>query len=441
MNFSESMQEKVLPLIMKFVNFRPVQAIKDGMLFIMPLSIVGSLFLLLAEFPYEPVKQFFVNIGWAPAMYQANNATIGIMGVVAVITISYSFAKNAGHEPLSAGIAGLVSFMLLLNWNIPTEEIVAGVPGIPTNWVGSQGVVAAIILGVLVGYIYTFLLDRDLRIKMPETVPSGVANSFSALIPIFVVALIAAILYGILNSLGTSFLEIIYSTLQVPLQGVSGTIGMALIVPFAIHFLWWFGIHGATVTLSVVEPILRANLVDNAELYRAGELSIANGAHVLTVANTNVFMTPTGSGMTFGIVFYMLFMAKSEQFKTLGKLALGPSLFNINEPIIFGTPIVMNPLFLVPFILVPMIGYLSSFFLMQWGILPLPIGIEAPWTTPPILQGLITGGWQWAVYQVVLLAMSIAVYYPFARIADTAAYNEEQGGEGLEDLADSPVDI
>lgn len=432
MDFNDMIQEKLLPRVNKFTNLRPVQAIKDGMMFIMPLSIVGSIFLLLAEFPYAPIKEFFANIGWAPAMYQANNATMGIMAAVAAVTIPYSFAKNEKLEPLSAGVAGIVSFMLLLNWNVSVDGLDEGVAGIPTNWLGAEGVVAAIILGIIVGYIYMFLLKKDIRIKMPESVPSGVANSFSALIPIFVVTAISAIIYGVFNSLGTSFLDIIYTSLQVPLQGLSSSLGMAFILPLAIHFLWWFGIHGAVVVGSVTEPILRANLVDNAKLYQQGNLSIENGGHILTVVNNNALMHPGGSGATLGLAIFMAFFAKSKQFKTLGKLSLGPGLFNINEPLLFGTPIVMNPLMVIPFILTPLIGNVFSYLLINWGILPLPIGIEAPWTTPSFILGLIAGGWTWAAYSIMMVVISFLIYYPFAKRIDKTAYAEELGVESDE---------
>ena len=429
MDFNDFIQEKLLPGVNTFTSLRPVQAIKDGMMFIMPLSIVGSIFLLLAEFPYAPIKNFFANIGWAPAMYQANNATMGIMAAVAAVTIPYTFAKNERLEPLSAGITGLVSFMLLLNWNIPVEGLEEGVVGIPTNWLGAEGVVAAIILGILVGYLYIFLLKRDIRIKMPESVPSGVANSFNALIPILLVATLSAIVFGVFDRLETSFLDIIYTSLQVPLQGLSSSLGMAIILPLAIHFLWWFGIHGAVVVGSVTEPILRANLVDNAKLYQQGNLSIENGGHILTVVNNNTFMHPGGSGATLGLALFMAFFAKSEQFKTLGKLSIGPGIFNINEPLLFGTPIVMNPMMVIPFILIPLIGNVSSYLLIRWGVLPLPIGIEAPWTTPSIILGLIAGGWSWALYSVVMIFISFLIYFPFARRLDKEAYVKEQGME------------
>lgn len=428
MAFSDTVQDKILPVVMKFINAKPVVAIKEGMMYIMPLSIVGSVFLLLAEFPWAPIKNFFANMGWSTAMYQVNNATMGIMGLVAVVSIAYAYARNEGHEPLAAGVAGLVSFMILLEWNIPVEGVEGGATGVPTNWIGSQGIVAALIIGISVGFLYSLLLEKDVRIKMPESVPSGVSNAFSALIPVALVALISSIIYGILNSMGTSFLDIIYTALQVPLQGLSDSLGMAIIHPLAVHFLWWFGIHGAVTVGAIVEPILRANLAENLELFRAGELSIENGANILTVANTNVFQTPTGSGLTIGIVVFMLFFAKSQQFKTLGRLALPSSLFNINEPIIFGTPIVMNPLLMVPFILVPTLGNVFGYFLIATGILPPAMGVEVPWTTPPIIQGFLVGGWKWAVAQFVVIVMSIAIYYPFMKAIDDRAYAEEQEG-------------
>jgi len=436
MSFTDRVNEQILPKVMKFVNFRPVQAIKDGMLFIMPLSIVGSIFLLFAEFPWAPVKDFFVNMGWAPAMYQANNATIGIMGIVAVIAIAYSFVKSEGFEPLGAGISALVVYFLLLEWLIPAEGVEGGyVTGVPTNWLGASGVIAAILIGLFVGYTYTFLLKRDIRIKMPDSVPPGVSNSFSALLPMGVTTLVAAILYGFLNSQGTSFLDVIYNTLQVPLQGLSGSIGFAIVVPLTVHLLWWFGIHGATTVNGIIDPIMRANLADNANLFRDGQLTVENGAHIIA-KNTDRFFQLGGSGNTVGLVVFLLIFAKSQQLKTLGPLAVGGSVFNINEPIIFGAPIVMNPLLFIPFVFVPLLTYLAFYFLANFGIVGPAIGIEIPWTTPPIIHGMLAGGWTWAVFEIFALIFSVAAYYPFMRKYDQQLLAEEQGLAG-EEVADA----
>lgn len=432
MSFIDKVNEKALPVVMKFVSFRPVQAIKDGMLFIMPLSIVGSIFLLLAEFPWDPIKNFFVNMDWAPAMYQANNATIGIMGIVAVVAIAYSFVKSEGFEPLGAGISALVVYFLLLEWLIPADGVEGGyVTGVPTNWLGASGVIAAILIGLFVGYIYTFLLKRDVRIKMPESVPPGVANSFSALLPMAFTTLAAAILYGILNSSGTSFLDVIYNTLQLPLQGLSGSIGFAIVVPLTVHLLWWFGIHGATTVSGIIDPIMRANLADNANLFREGQLSVENGAHIIA-KNTDRFFQLGGSGNTVGLVVFLLFFAKSQQLKTLGPLAVGGSIFNINEPIIFGAPVVMNPLLFIPFIFVPLLTYLAFYFLAKFGIVAPAIGIEVPWTTPPIIHGMLAGGWTWAIFEAFALVFSVVAYYPFMKKYDQQLVAEEQGLEGEE---------
>lgn len=427
MSFIDTVNEKVLPSVMKFVTFRPVQAIKDGMLFIMPMSIIGSIFLLLAEFPLPIVKNFFVNVGWAPAMYQANNATIGIMGIVAAITITYSFVKSEGLEPLGAGISALVSYFLLLEWLIPAEGTESGfVTGIPTNWLGSSGVIAAIIIGIFVGYVYTFLLKRDIRIKMPESVPPGVANSFSALIPMGVTTIVAAIIYGLFNNAGTSFLDVIYHTLQVPLQGLSGSVGFAFVIPLTVHLLWWFGIHGATTVNGIVDPIMRANLSDNAQLFREGRLSVAEGAHIIA-KNTDRMYQLGGSGNTVGLVIFLLIFAKSQQLKTLGPLTVGGTIFNINEPVIFGAPIVMNPLLFIPFVFVPTLTYLALYFLINAGIVSPATGVEIPWTTPPIIHGFLAGGWTWAVFEFFALVFSVVAYFPFMRKYDQQLLAEEQG--------------
>ncbi len=276
------------------------------------------------------------------------------------------------------------------------------------------------------GYIYTFLIKREITIKMPESVPSGVANSFNALIPMAVVALFSVILYGILNANDTSFLDIIYTTLQVPLQGMSDSIGMAFVVPLAIHFLWWFGIHGATTVLGVVEPILRANLSDNAQLFRDGRLSVAEGAHIIA-KNTDRMYQLGGSGNTVGLVVFLLIFAKSQQLKTLGPLTVGGTIFNINEPVIFGAPIVMNPLLFIPFVFVPTLTYLALYFLISTGIVSPATGVEIPWTTPPIIHGFLAGGWTWAVFEFFALVFSVVAYFPFMRKYDQQLLAEEQG--------------
>lgn len=156
-------------------------------------------------------------------------------------------------------------------------------------------------------------------------------------------------------------------------------------------------------------------------------LTLANGGHIVTQQLLDQFMTVTGAGMTIGIVVYMAFFAKSAQFKDLGKLSLAPAIFNINEPILFATPIVMNPIMMVPFFVTPMLSAILTWTAIRVGLIPMFPGTLVPWTTPPIISGLLVGGWKTALWQALMLLMTFFTYLPFIRKQDHLNYASEQG--------------
>ena len=212
--------------------------------------------------------------------------------------------------------------------------------------------------------------------------------------------------------------EWIYATIQTPLQhATDGPLGV-VVVAFLPVFLWLFGVHGATIVSGIMTPLLLANNANNLALYKAGKLTLDNGAHIVTQAFMDQFITVTGSGMTIGLVIFMLVRAKSVQMKTLGKLEFVPALFNINEPILFGLPLVLNPLLAIPFILTPLISGFTTYAIIALGIIPPFNGMYVPWTTPAVVSGLIVGGWQGALWQAIMLVMTAFMYYPFARKYD-----------------------
>ena len=174
-------------------------------------------------------------------------------------------------------------------------------------------------------------------------------------------------------------------------------------------------------------PILTANSLQNAAIFKAhGVVTAANGGHVFVQSLLDQFGTVTGSGMTIGLVFFMAFMAKSAQMKSIGRLSFLPGLFNINEPVLFGVPIVMNPLLIIPFMFMPAISMGSTYWLIKLGVIPYFTGVQVPWTTPPILSGLLVGGWKMMIWQAVVLVLSFFVYLPFAHKQDQILYGQEQ---------------
>jgi PTS system cellobiose-specific IIC component len=428
--FEKSM-EKMSPTIMKFANSKPIIAIKDGVMMTMPLTLVGSVFLLLAFIPlpsWNPWMTSLFGANWQQPLFQVTGASFDLMALVAVFGIAYNYAKNEGIDGINSGILGIVSFIIVTISSVTAKsgEKIGGV--IPKTWTGGQGMIAAILIGLAVGYIYSWFITRDLRIKLPEGVPSGVVSAFTALIPAAVIMTLSMLVFIFFSVVtGKTFIEWIYSVLQIPLQGLTDSLGGALAIPFTISFLWWFGIHGAALIGGVMGPLLQANGLANQELVKHGTALVAGqNAHIVTQQFVDQFITFGGSGMTLGLVIAMLYYAKSSRLKTLGRLSIIPGLFNINEPILFGFTIVLNPMLFIPFVIVPMLSGLITYLSILSGFVPAFTAVQVPWTTPPIISGFIVGGWRAALLQALLILMAAVIYFPFLKKQDAQYVKEEQ---------------
>ncbi|EKF50411.1 PTS sugar transporter subunit IIC [Lactococcus garvieae] len=429
--------EKLMPPMMKFLNTKAVTAIKNGMLYPIPFIIIGAIFLILANFPQQNVADWIVQIGWAPIFNQAYAASFGIMALFATFGIAYSWVKSEGYEGASAGLTAIIVMVMLQPSTISTvtkiadgsavagEYQVSGV--IDAAWLGGKGMILAMLAGLLVGWSYSWFMKKDIRIKLPEQVPANVSDSFGALVPAFVITFVAMLIYA-LSVLTTDQtpIEWIYTLIQTPLQhATDGPLGVFLIA-FLPVFIWWFGVHGATVIGGIMTPLLLANNADNLKLFQEGNLSLDHGAHIVTQAFMDQFITVTGSGMTFGFVIFMIYRARSVQMKTIGKLTLAPAFFNINEPVLFGMPIVLNPILAFPFLIAPLVSGFGTYAAIALGIIPPFNGIFVPWTTPPILSGLIVGGWQGAAWQALMIFVTGAIYWPFAKKYDAILVQQEK---------------
>lgn len=434
MSISQKLNETVIPAVMKFVNLKPVVALKDGILFILPLTLIGSVFLLLAQIPYQPFNDWMASMlssNWTEPLMQAYGASFKIIALVATMAIAYVYTKNEGHEPFSAGVISLVVFLLTTNSYVTLESGEKVSEVIPKAWTGGEGMVTAIIIGLLVGMIYSWFLRKNITIKMPAGVPQGVANSFAALIPGAVIIVGATIIYTIFKyGLNTTFIEWIYRMIQTPLQGLSDSLGGVIVMCFLIPSLWWFGVHGSTIVGGVMDGILITNATSNQAIIDSGlPLTIENGGRIVTQQFKDCVVNLSGAGATIGLVICMLFLAKSAQSKQLGKLAIVPACFNINEPVIFGTPIVMNPFMAIPFIATPVVIGVLQYLAISMGLIPLYTGVVVPWTTPPIISGFLTGGWRTALFQVVVIAISTAIYFPFFKKVDNMNYENEKAAQ------------
>ncbi|MCH4207235.1 MAG: PTS transporter subunit EIIC [Solobacterium sp.] len=355
------------------------------------------------------------------------------MSLVAVVGIAYTYVKNEGLIPLPAAFISLSCFLILQPGYL-TNEAGESVAVIMKDWCSGQGMIGAIVVGLVVGSVYSLFVHKHIMIKMPDMVPDGIKNTFASLIPGFVLIFGATIVCIIFqNAFGTTFFEWIYRVLQIPLQNLTDTLGGMCIAVFLISFLWWFGIHGAAVVDGVLYGLWTANAMSNQALLDKGlSLTSANGAHIVTAQFYDQFIVVTGSCITIGAVLYMVFCARSQKFKAIGKVGIVPSIFNVNEPILFGTPFVMNPFLFIPMIAVPLIVTIVQYLAISSGLCPMYSGVMVPWTTPIIISGFLVGGWKTALLQVATIAISFGIYFPFMRKVDKLALEEESKAAAIE---------
>lgn len=422
--------DKVIPAMMAFINTKAIQSLKDGLLYSMPMMMIGSVCLLLANFPYKPIADALAAAGISAVLNQAFDSTFNIMALIASIGIAYTYVKNEGYNGMPAGVISLCSYLIIQPSSLAVEG--GGSAGvIMKTWTGGQGMIGALLVGLVVGWVYSIFMKKNITIKMPAGVPEGVANAFVALIPGAAIVAAVSILFAVFRiALDTTPMEWIYGAIQIPLQGLTDSFGGVIGMGFMVPFLWFFGIHGSTLVGGIMGPVLAANSAANQAILDAGmELNLANGGHIVTQQFFDQFMTVTGAGMTIGLVMFMVFFAKSSQLKEIGKLGFGPAWFNINEPVLFGVPIVLNPLMAVPFMLMPVISGIIEYFAIYSGLCPMYAGVIVPWTCPPVISGFLIGGWRTALLQAGVLVLSFFVYMPFIRIIDKDYAKQEKAAQ------------
>ncbi|CAH0538538.1 PTS sugar transporter subunit IIC [Vibrio marisflavi] len=422
---------KILPTILKFVNSKPITAIKEGFMLTMPLTIIGSIFLLIAFVPIDGYNEFMARIfgaEWSVPLFQVVGATFDILALVGAFGIAFTYVKYEGHNGVNAGILSIVSMLIVMNAFVVAPDGVTHITGvIPKTFLGGKGMIAAIIIGLSVGWIYSAVLNKNWVIKLPDSVPEGVSNAFRSLIPGFIIILLAFLTYIFFDvAFNKTFIETIYTAVQTPLQSMSdsfyGAVGIALL----ISLLWWCGVHGPVIVMGIMGPIVQANALHNQSLINAGDLLVAGeNAKIVTNQFVDQFITVGGSGLTFGLVCCMVLFARSAQYKQLGKLSFIPGVFNINEPVIFATPIIFNPIMLVPFILAPVASAVMVYSAINFGWVQPFTAIQVPWTTPMVLSGFIVGGWGAAILQICVFLMTLFVYFPFFKYQDRLALSEE----------------
>ncbi len=392
----------VVPALTALSDNTYMSAIRSGMVSVVPLTIIGGLFLVLS---YLPIPGWEARVGpWLPLLQIPVTATFGILGLVACLAIAYDLGSRLGQEALVSATMAATVFLLI---QIEPTDLTFRTPGL-----GSQGLFTAILVALVVVRVQKLFTDRGVVITMPGTVPAVVYQSFLSLVPL----LFLVVTFWLIRFVAGVDINQTVQAAFGPLVFALNTLPGILVYAFLVSLLWSVGIHGDNALDAIVAPIFLQYLAENVAATTAGlplPYVTANGFFT-------TFVNVGGTGATLALAL-VLVGSRDAAFRQVGRLSLPTQVFQINEPIFFGLPIVLNPVFMVPYVLNALILTTGSYLLMSWGLVERPF-INVPWTTPPIIgHYLVTGGdWRAAIWGVVSLVIAALVYYPFARAAERA---------------------
>ncbi|NIZ19814.1 PTS sugar transporter subunit IIC [Entomospira culicis] len=418
MSTGSLMEHYFLNPMTKLAKQRHLMAIRDGMVSTIPLTIVGSLFLIFLNLPFTDAfkegKAFFQflaanSLGIALPF----RVTTGLIAIYATYNMGYSLAKSYELDGRSGGTLSLMAYFMTT-----MPQIADGLGFvIPLGRLGGASLFTGIFTSILSVEIFRLFVKKNLVIKMPEGVPDSVSKSFSALFPAFAIMIVMFTLITIAKvDLQAMFIKIFD-----PLKNIVDTPYGAVIIVFLVTLLWTMGIHGVSIVGAVARPIWTEMISENSSAYEAG----AAIPYLTPEPFFQWFVWIGGSGGTLSLVFLLLF-ARSRYLKDLGKVTLIPALFNINEPVIFGLPIMLNPFFFVPFILGPVIVTIVSYIAIASGMVNIPV-LVAPWTFPAPLGAFFATGLdiRAAILALVNIVILGVVYLPFMKMYDKKMYQEE----------------
>ena len=284
---------------------------------------------------------------------------------------------------------------------------------------GAKGMFLGMIAAFLAAKIYVYLTQKGFVITMPDGVPPAVSKSFSALIPVLGTLLPFlignAVMIGVFD---TNLHDVIYNIIQKPLTGLGTSLPGTIVAIFFVQFLWFFGLHGQVIVNSVFEPFWHG--LDNAELLKKGNAALQEHGHIVTKSFMDTFTVSLGgSGSTLIVLILIMVIMTKKQYKEVARLAIAPGIFNVNEPVIFGLPMVMNASLFIPWLLAPIVSVIIAYAGFASGIVPLTTGAQVPWTMPAVISGfLATNSIMGSLLQIVQMIAVGLIYLPFLMMID-----------------------
>ena len=424
----EILEEKLVPVAAWIGRNKHINGIRRAFVMMMPLLMIGSIFLMISAFPLPAYQKFMLNTfgaDWKSVIDIPVSATFSLVGVYVAFLVAQQLAKQFQLDSVAVGLLSLASFLILT----PLAKVEGMGSVLSFNWLGSKGMFIAMVIGIFTANIFKFFVNRKILIKMPDGVPPEVIKSFEALIPGTVILSLALILRILMmNTEYGTIHDFVYKVLAMPLRALGTSFFGSLFTVFSISILWSVGINSGSMVNGFVRPFWLENQVENINALKEG-LPLP---HVITEQFFDMIWMG-GAGATLSLLLAIAIFAKSKHIKSVGAISAVPGIFNINEPILFGMPIILNPIMLIPFNIIPLVFVTTQYVAMTIGLVSRPLGVAFPWPTPAIISGFLTvGDMSGAIIQIVNLILGALIYLPFLRILDKASKYEEDAVEAFE---------
>ena len=428
--FRCKLQNVLLSISSKVETNKYLGSIKEAFTMFVPFIIVGS-FGSMLNILVSGANGLAQWVPWlsnlSPAFTAINFVTISCMSLPIAFLIGYKLAEKENLPQLESGLIGLLSYLAVCPNTIST--VVEGlkdpvvVNGLGAGVIGAQGLFVSMIMSMVAVKFFGLLTNIDaFKIKMPDSVPTGIARSFNILIPIFIIITAFSVGGCLFNTFTGNYLNVwIYNIIQLPLQALANTTGGILVLALVNQLFWFLGIHGGMVIEGVRGPLSAAGLAENISAVQAGGVA----TNILTRGFWTSFVVVGGGGITLSLLIAIFIFSKREDHKSIAKFSLIPGICGINEPVVFGLPLVLNPIFAIPFILNSVIAAFIAVVATNIGFLTCGV-LDCPPGLPVFVTGFISYGIHGIIVQAIILIVTFIIWVPFVLMSNKQAKLEQK---------------
>lgn len=412
--FSEKMDHYISPLANKLSQQRHLKATRDAFMSMLPITLFGSIPIILKAAPVTEKTTNGFLLTWANfaekndlILNWISGVTLGAMSLYICIGITYYLCRQYQEDILRPLMFAIAGFLML-----DLDPIKYGWDGkqVEISFLDGRGILLAIFVAIITVEGYHWMRKKNVgRISMPESVPASLSETFAALVPGLVLMAFFSLVFIVFHQFDTTAVKFIYAIMS-PSFSAADSLPFTIVSIFLIHLFWFFGIHDAALA-GILGPIRDGNLSINAAEKMAGQ-ELTN---IFTTPFWTYFVIIGGSGSVLALSFLMM-RSKSKQLRTVGKIGFLPSIFGISEPLIFGTPLMLNPVFFFPFVFTSVFNGIITYLCMSWGIVGKTFAVFS-WQMPaPIGAFLSTMDWRAVVLVFLLISLNGIMYYPFLKI-------------------------